>query len=179
MARPKGSRNRALTITRCILVHLAELGEGTLDSFFPAKYPEARMWRNLLGLEPSYCFRRDSFRTLLSRLQAQGLVTRAASNQDRWCLTSHGWAHVRHQPGALPQSDGVRRLVIFDIPERERKKRNALRLELLAAGFTQLQKSVWSGYQPLPKDFTELVDELRLRSHVHIFSVRDAGTLPS
>lgn len=167
------------TLTRLILEKLAELGEATVGSFFPAQYPEARLWRQLLGLDRHYHFKRRTFSTLLSRLQSEGLVARSgARKKSRWRLTRRGTEYL--QPRApKAEDDGVQRIVVFDVPERERKKRDALRLELVAAGFTQLQKSVWCGRRPLPRDFAELVDALRLRPHVHIFSVRSAGTLQS
>ena len=175
----KGSPHRALTLTRLILEHLAEFGGGMLDAFFPAKYPEARLWRGLLGLDARHRFRRETFSTILARLRTQGLVERIGRRgESRWRLTAHGRGALRERRrGNRNRPDGVRRLVIFDIPERERKKRDAIRADLLAAGYQQLQKSVWHGEQPLPKSFLELVDAIGLRRCVHVFSVRDAGTL--
>ncbi|MDP3766999.1 MAG: hypothetical protein Q8S13_03210, partial [Dehalococcoidia bacterium] len=92
-----------------------------------------------------------------------------------WRLTSVGSTYLERS--ASGNTDGVRRIVVFDIPERERKKRDTLRLELMAAGFMPLQKSVWCGGRPLPQDFLELIDALRLRPYVHVFSVRASGTL--
>ena len=76
-----------------------------------------------------------------------------------------------------PKKDGVTRLVIFDVPEKHRKKRDVLRINLIASDFKQLQKSVWVGYSPLPKDFIELITDLRLDKMVHIFDVKNKGTL--
>ncbi len=73
--------------------------------------------------------------------------------------------------------DGIARIVAFDIPERERKKRDTIRAELVTYNFKQLQKSVWIGYNPLPEDFTELLNGLHLRDEVHIFSVLEKGTI--
>ena len=73
--------------------------------------------------------------------------------------------------------DGITRLVVFDIPERERKKRDTLRAELIGYGFEGLQRSVWIGHRPLPADFIEFLDSLNLKNKVHIFSVRESGTL--
>lgn len=180
MVRTKGSQHRGPTLTRLILEHLAEFGEAMLDAFFPAKYPEARLWRGLLGLDDRYRFRRETFSTILARLQVQGLVERIGRRgESRWRLTAHGRGALRERRrGNRNRPDGVRRLVIFDIPERERKKRDAIRTDLLAAGYRQLQKSVWHGDRPLPKSFLELVGAIGVRRCVHIFSVRDAGTLP-
>ena len=179
--KPAPRLKRYPTLSRLILEALAEFGEAAVASFFPAKYPEGRLWRRILGLDARYRFKRETFSSLLSRLQAQGLVVRAGSTRKgTWRLTARGAAHVASLPPLRPEPprpDGIRRLVVFDIPERERKKRDAIRLELITAGYEQLQKSVWHGERPLPKDFMELVDALSLRNCVHIFSVRHAGTL--
>lgn len=174
----------AITLTQAILEKLAELGEITLDAFFPAKYPEARLWRGILGLEPSYEFSPRSFSAILSRLRQQGLVARRGRRKrPYWSLTAKGKSaleeanHEDDPLADLPPRDKIPRLVVFDIPERERKKRNAVRQELLACDFHQLQKSVWLGYRPLPEDFFELLDELNLKKHVHLFTVRETGTI--
>ena len=39
------------------------------------------------------------------------------------------------------KNDGVARIVCFDIPERERKKRRWIREELLGLGYQPLQKA--------------------------------------
>lgn len=166
---------RAFTLTSLILGKLADLGEAALDVFFPAKYPEARLWRQLLGLDARHRFNRRTFSALLARLAAQGLAVRRGSC---WRITPRGVRRVaRQRSGAPLPPDGMGRIVIFDIPERERRKRTAIRLELIAAGFRQLQKSVWYGERPLPEAFPSLVDELRLRGCVHIFGVTKRGTL--
>lgn len=167
------------SLTRLILEKIAEGGEVLLDSFFPAKYPEARLWRKLLGLDPSYEFKRPTFVAILSQLKAQGLVTRVPKLGRRcWRLTQAGRTTLaeRERP-ATPRSDGKKRLVCFDIPERNRAKRQWLRGELIACGYRQLQKSVWIGEVPLPQDFIEALDTLELRGRVHILRVESEGTL--
>ncbi len=166
-----------MTLASLILQTLSEIGEGTLDSFFPAKYPEARIWRGLLRLDAGYKFSRTSFSTLLSRLKSMGLVERqGAKKVSIWHLTSRGERYLKKEADK-PRPDGIRRLVIFDIPERERGKRDIIRSELVGLGYSQLQKSVWIGQIPLPRDFMELLDALNLYGKVHIFSIRDRGTL--
>lgn len=184
LARQQRRKRRArafLSITRLILEEVAAFGESALDAFFPAKYPEARLWRSLLGLDKAYRFKRESFISLLWRLQAQGLVERSPRSKDNaWRLTALGWSRLDGERDAKifrPRPDGVRRLVIFDIPERQRKKRDAMRYELAATGFRQLQKSVWIGEHPLPQEFIELVEALDIRRYVNFFSIRDEGTL--
>lgn len=162
-----------------ILEKIAEAGGVFLDSFFPAKYPEARLWRKILGLDASYEFSRPTFASILSQLKAQGLVERRRESRgSRWRITPRGKTAVavrkRTKP---PQPDGKKRLVCFDVPERERAKRKWLRGELIALGYRQLQKSVWIGETPLPEEFIGALDTLELRSRVHVLRVATEGSL--
>ena len=169
---------RGPSIATLILKKLGEIGYATVDSFFPAKYPEARVWRQILGLDNSYKFSKQTFHSILQRLQKQKLVAR---NIEGWYITDLGKKFIHKvnyntRPVLLPE-DGVIRLVIFDIPERDRKKRLWLRIELASCGYEILQKSVWLGRRPLPQYFLEALEELSLRKFVHIVSVERAGTL--
>lgn len=168
-------------LTRLILGKIAEAGEVLLDSFFPAKYPEARLWRNILGLDPSYEFKRPTFVAVLAQLKAQGLVQSAPKRGRRyWRPTPAGRAALAERqryPATRP--DGQKRLVCFDIPERDRAKRRWLRGELIASGYRQLQKSVWIGTTPLPQELIEALDTLGLHGRVHLLRVESEGTLRS
>lgn len=168
-----------MTLRQLILSAISDVGEGILESFFPAKYPEARLWRSLLGLDPARPFSRRSFSSILSRLRSEGLVERSGSyKQTLWRLTSRGRKYLEeHREETLPSKDGVTRLVIFDIPESQRSKRAVLRSELMGFKYMQLQKSVWMGESPLPDKFIHLLGILHLRKFVHIFSVKAEGTL--
>ncbi len=150
-----------------------------LDSFFPAKYPEARLWRKILGLDSSYEFKRPTFRTILSRLKSQGLVEGIPKRGKwHWQLTPRGRARLAERRRVIsPRPDGKKRLVCFDIAERESAKRRWLRGELIACGYQRLQKSVWLGQAPLPQEFISGLDALDLRGRVHIFRIESEGTL--
>ena len=167
------------SLSGLILGKVAEAGEVLLDSFFPAKYPEARVWRGIPGLDFSYEFKRPTFVAILSQLKAQGLVKQIPKRGRRyWRLTARGRAALaerRHSVSPLP--DGQKRLVCFDIPERDRAKRRWLRGELIASGYRQLQKSVWIGDTPLPREFIDALDALDLRGRVHLLRVTSGGTL--
>lgn len=173
---------KKISVTRFILEKLGELGEGTLDAFLPPQYPEAALARIVLGLNSKRRVSRRTFSALLSRLTSQGLIERSGTHSSgRWSITPQGKNWLAQQDAisriVLPPEDGIGRLVIFDIPEQERKKRDSIRIELMSARFTQLQKSVWIGYRPLPKDFLIFLDNLNVREHVHIFSIKNEGTL--
>lgn len=169
-------------ITRAVLDGLAELGEAMLESFFPKKYAYTAIWRPLFGLDGKKKVDRHTISAILWRLRRQGLVERlGARRQSRWRLTPKGkkfQVELSSKPMVVsPEPDGISRLVIFDIPEREREKRTVIRAELAGCNFRQLQKSVWIGECPLPKEFIDLVDDLDLAGHLHIFSIREKGTI--
>jgi len=68
-------------------------------------------------------------------------------------------------------------IVAFDIPERDRKKRDWLRLVLRNLGFRLLQKSVWLGKKKLPEEFLEDINRLKLTNFVEIFEISKTGSL--
>ena len=63
-------------------------------------------------------------------------------------------------------------LVIFDIPETKRKVRTWIRNQIKEWDFEMIQKSVWIGYGPLPKEFTERLKILKVNDGVKIYNLR-------
>lgn len=121
---------------------------------------------------------RNTVSCALSRLKRNGMVsTRGPKKKTVWLITARGKNHFKKISTAmvpiLPLDDGKARMVVFDIPEEERKKRDWLRRRLLLCEYEPLQKSVWIGSRPLP---AELMNELRSRrliSYIHIIGFRD------
>lgn len=172
-------KQRVITTTRLILEKISEFGEITFDAFFPPNYSYARISRKFWGLDSPPKIASKTLSSILSRLQNQGLISRKGiRGASIWKITKQGKELLESRPRIeIPKRDGVTRLVIFDIPERERKKRDTIRVELLSYNYERLQKSVWIGWNSLPEDFVDLVDKLNLKDHIHIFSVREAGTI--
>ena len=171
--------SRKLTVAHCILEKIGEVGVAAFNVFFPRQYSYAQISRELFGVDGYPRTMPRTVSSTLSRLRRQGLVARRGKRGTySWTLTKRGAQRMRSdQINTIPPSDGITRLVIFDIPEKERRKRDVIRAELIACNFRSLQKSVWIGENPLPDDFIALVDELKLRGRLHIFSIREAGTI--
>ncbi len=169
------------TITQFIIERLCDADEVS-RTLFPRKHRHSYFMQMLLESDPRRKIRPATISSILSRLKRQGLVERVGSKQNTlWHVTPKGkeWrkAHDQHLNIGQPRTDGITRLVIFDIPEYDRKKRTAVRTELFGCNFRQLQKSVWIGTCPLPESFIMLLDELDLKGKVYIFSVRERGTI--
>lgn len=170
---------RETTITQFIIERLCEASEAS-NALFPRKWEHRHLARMLADLNARRKIAPATISSILSRLKRQGLVERNGSTRSAlWRVTSKGkkWHEAQQQKAILPKTDGITRLVIFDIPEYERRKRSAIRAELVGCNFRQLQKSVWIGTCPLTRDFIALLDELELKGKVHIFSVHEKGTI--
>src|SRR3989344_5162624 len=151
-------------ISRIILEKLSEAGELALGAIFPQNRVESKVWRELLGLQQNCKFRKESFSTTLTRLQKQGLVKKIGGRQHAiWKLTDKGGEKHSEYKLEFFKPDGIPRLIMYDIPETNKKKRNWLRMELVALGYTPLQKSVWLGYCPVPRNFIKSLNLFGLK----------------
>ena len=68
-------------------------------------------------------------------------------------------------------------IVIFDIPEKERRKRDWLRAVLKNLGLKMIQKSVWIGKVKIPEALIKDLKRLNLIECVEIFEVSRTGSL--
>jgi len=63
------------------------------------------------------------------------------------------------------------RVLIFDIPEKQRRKRDYLRNKLIELGFKLLQGSVWITPYPLPDSFSDFLAEIKVRPYLYSLTV--------
>ena len=62
-------------------------------------------------------------------------------------------------------------LVMFDISEGQKAEREWFRFHLKKFGYVMIQRSVWVGPSPLPKDFLDYVKSLHLKDCVKTFKL--------
>ena len=169
---------RKNSIAQIILEKISEVGALTLDAVFPRNRAESKIWRKLLGLPEGYEFSRETFSVALSRLKEQGLVAKSRKERNAfWIITPKGKNKLESYIVEKIKADGIPRIVMYDIPEPERRKRDWLRCELVACDYKQLQKSVWLGYCPLPEKFIKSLKDMDIKNKVHIVSIHKTGTL--
>jgi len=114
-------------------------------------------------------------RTTLYRLRKRGLVE---GKDGLWKLTKRGIIYTSnklnfHQNYEIKSNSPKNMIISFDIPEKQKNKRNWLRAELINLGFSLLHKSVWFGPAPLPEEFTKSIKELNLFSHMKFFKAEE------
>lgn len=133
---------------------------------------------------------RRRFSSMLYRLKNDNLIEEKFKGNSLCVhLTQKGRQYFemlkKRRVNALPdtsysesgQKDGKFAIVVFDIPESERRKRAWLRLALRNIGFKLIQKSVWAGKVKIPKDFLNDLKELQLIEFVEIFEISKTGSL--
>ncbi|MEK7140391.1 MAG: hypothetical protein AAB815_01250 [Patescibacteria group bacterium] len=80
--------------------------------------------------------------------------------------------HVFFRPIEEKPTGSIKVMVLFDIPEKKRKIRNWLRLQLKLWEFKMIQQSVWLGKGPLPKEFTERLSLFGISRCVKVLKVQ-------
>jgi len=64
-------------------------------------------------------------------------------------------------------------IVVYDIPDGKRKERDWFRRHLQKFGYILVQKSVWFGPSPLPKDFLDYVESIGLLKQPKTFKLAE------
>lgn len=122
---------------------------------------------------------RQQIYSLLNKLKRQGFIAKSGRQRNSlWNITKRGeekLAKLQEQNTIVEGKDVV--IITYDVPERERRKRDLLRRELLSMGFKKLQQSVWVGKILVPPEFITDLRREQLLSHTHIFSISKSGTI--
>jgi len=189
------------TLTEKILDYLQMQAEGTVDLIdtllSDRRTAMMKARRSLVHGPPKFEKRwadvyreRRSFHSLMNRLKRDGLITKKGEGRGSdWHITKAGVRHLerlKENPRVSTQLPSRRYakkksaslvIVTFDIPERERRKRNWLRVQLVALGFEMLQKSVWIGKVQIPDDLVIDMKKCDLIPCVHILSIHKSGSI--
>ncbi|MDP2704547.1 MAG: CRISPR-associated endonuclease Cas2 [bacterium] len=156
-----------------------------------SKRERARARRRLDSLQEEKA--RERCASVLYKLKRDGLIAEKQSRlagetaQKRFMLTKEGTRKLfflrKRKKEELPQTfhaplqSNTYAIVVFDIPESERRKRDWLRAQLSHLGLSMVQKSVWIGKVKIPKQFLEDLQEARIISYVEIFEITKTGSL--
>ena len=164
----KSILHKSLESSGVICLALFELGEIYINSFLPQNYNFTRPTRKLLGIETIEWPKRKTFQESLRRLESYGIVEK---RKNTLILSKTGQLLiekiVNKKKSLSKKWDGKYRLVIFDIPENKKLKRNWLREELYLLQYIQLQKSVFIGKHPLSADIIQDIRKFGIEKHVN------------
>lgn len=130
---------------------------------------------------------RQKLSKLIYKLKKEGLVVKKPGKLQsaaQWILTKKGRRRKEELSQKLLERSGYQikdsheiKIVIFDIPEPERRKRAWLRSVLKRLKYEMLQRSVWVGKTVLPERFFEDLHKRNILSYVEVLMVTKGGTL--
>ena len=187
-----------------ILSVLEELVVGYLDLFeiicttYPVTIPRVqkkmleRSGKRKIYFENLYweSKEKEKFRKLLYKLKQQGLIyekkdkrlslTEKGKNKLKLLKIKFGLTKTNNQlknQNEPNNSDEDLLIIIYDIPEYERKKRNFLRNILTLNKFQFLQKSVWVKKGKVSDEFINFLKEIGVLDYSHLFKITRAGTI--
>lgn len=155
---------RATTISapQIILMALKKLANAPFDVLF--EYGKLK-----------HQFSAPTARTAIHRLQKKQFIQcERRGNKLLFMLTEEGEREVENIKAKLASSkpkkwDGKWRVIVFDVPEKLRGKRDVLRRALVSLGFMRLQRSVWVYPHILPQEFKDLLISASIYGHCMVF----------
>lgn len=189
---------RLLEFIRDAAVGAADLTAAFLESGYGASYGkimyefEQRSNQRVNGKELKIDKKifQQRFYNMLYKLKKDGLIEEAVKSQKSFLkITLKGKQRINRlkerQIDLLPDSSYQKTnskndkftIVVFDIPERDRRKRSWLRIALKNLDFNMIQQSVWAGKVKIPEEFINDLKELRLIEYVEIFEISKSGSL--
>ncbi len=130
---------------------------------------------NFLGLPKFRKYPSNSLRATMSNLVKDGLV---GESDEGLCVTRRGRDYIRRKIDSLRQFDFMfeknapkNLMLMFDVPEAKKAEREWLRWHLKKFKYTMIQKSVWVGPSPLPQEFLDYLEKIKLKDSVKTFKL--------
>ena len=130
---------------------------------------------NLLGIPKFKTFSQNSISGTFSRLKKDGFIENI---DDNLRLTLKGQKYIRKKINSLKQfyckfdKDAPKNLIVmFDILETKKAEREWLRWHLKKFNYLMIQKSVWVGPSPLPKEFLDYIKEIKIKDGFKTFKL--------
>lgn len=129
---------------------------------------------NFLGLPKFKNHSYGSLRGTMSYLLKEGFV----KDCDGLRITPKGKNYINKKIDSLKQfdfqfsKDAPKNLILmFDVPEPKKAEREWLRFHLKKFKYIMIQKSVWVGPSPLPKEFLDYIETIGLKENLKTFKL--------
>mgnify|MGYP001567770419 CR=1 FL=1 len=130
---------------------------------------------NLLGLPKFENYSRNTISGSLAYMRKKGFLE---YDEEKIKITRQGKEYIKRKFDSLKQfdykfeKDAPKNLIVmFDIPETKKAEREWLRWHLKKFNYSMIQKSVWVGPSPLPKEFLEYVKKIGIQDGFKTFKL--------
>ena len=154
-----------------------EYFEGIMDvliaTFTSSRNP--RHFRSILRERKLVRYKKETVHTTLYRLRKKGYLKNSPSG---WSATRKGKTWIKnkelkkHLSSPFSKSSPKNTVIAFDIPVTKSGLRDWLRWQLKIFNYEMLQQSLWFGPGPLPLEFLRRLEDLNIRHHLKIFSIK-------
>jgi len=150
--------------------------EGFLYELLRPQFKYKGMSVNLFGLPVSgKSYSKRSFSNAISKMKNRELVEYEG---DFFKITPRGREYIKRRQdrlnifaGSFKKESPKNLIVMFDIPEDKKAEREWFRFHLKKFNYGMIQKSVWVGPSPLPKDFLDYLEEIKLKECIKTFKL--------
>lgn len=145
-----------------------------LESLWDIKLNYKGVPINAFGVVRFWENNKNSYRSTMSRLHKIGLVEK---KDGYWIITKLGKEYFKQNKRLLNFNSPFQKtspknlLLMFDIPESKQTERKWFRKHLIKFNYFMLQKSVWIGPSPLPKEFLDYIKKIKLSSCIKTFKL--------
>jgi phenylacetic acid degradation operon negative regulatory protein len=133
---------------------------------------------SLIKLLGNFDLSEQSVRSAVSRMCRAGLLkVRHSGVRSYYSLTEEGHSLLAKGTQRIfvrrnNHWDGSWNIVIYSVPEQERKARDLLRLELSWMGYGPLSNATWISPYDLTKEVEDLAERLQIKEHIQIFQAK-------
>lgn len=131
---------------------------------------------------------KQKFHNFIYYLKSDGIISETTSDSKKWyhvaekgkrkllalLISRDNIIPLPHYPKI---SNNTFTIIAFDIPEKEKKKREWLRTALGQLGYKAIQRSVLLGKTKIPQAFLNDLNKLRMIEYVEIFEITKTGSL--
>ncbi|MBP9748064.1 MAG: CRISPR-associated endonuclease Cas2 [Candidatus Pacebacteria bacterium] len=137
------------------------------------KYKGGRV--NFFGIPKFEKYSQNSLSGTVSRLYNDGFIEKDSGSLR---ITLKGQQYIKNKIDSLQQfnfsfdKDAPKNLIVmFDIPENKKAEREWLRWHLKKFNYSMIQKSVWVGPSPLPKEFLDYIKSIKINDGFKTFKL--------
>ncbi|OGI63759.1 CRISPR-associated endonuclease Cas2 [Candidatus Nomurabacteria bacterium RIFCSPLOWO2_01_FULL_41_21] len=130
---------------------------------------------NLFGIPKFKDYSKGSLRGTLFYMYKNGFVD---EQNDFLRITPKGRKYIERKIDSLKQFSNKfdkeapkNLLLMYDIPEEKKAEREWFRWHLKKFGFVMIQKSVWVGPSPLPRDFLDYIKRIKIKDNIQTFKL--------
>ncbi len=128
-----------------------------------------------IGLPTLFPYKKQSINNAVYRLTKNGYVSKGI---DSFVILPKGRKYVENKKikmvtfeSPFKNNSPKNLIVMFDVPEGKKYEREWLRFQLRQFGYMMIQKSVWVGPSPLPKEFLDYTKKLNLKNCIKTFKL--------